>query len=620
MASTPEPQDSPPTFTPSPLFPLPGIHLRTHSMASSIASGEPCGSGSGSGSSSFHTPLLRRPSSLIAPAIPERYASLLAPTGLNAAPQTSSEPDPQNEQDTPTERATHYDNPNQRARLLLHPAATLTTLHFSPATSTARDILNYKLRHCRTELDYFTHYQASLRQVLADPQQPISERDYLDEMGVVDRKCRPLLEELRILTRQRRAVEQDLADELAAIRSRARSRSRAAEIADAEGSGDDEQKQMATLLERAYAAALYSKSTCDEITGQHPGLREAKFRRDVVAYHAASRLEGGESQMYCHVTGWWEAGSVKVTQLVPRGVRGEEVAWLFGDAEVAWGDRKNGITLHAKIEEAMDAGAIAIVPVAAAVAEEKGSGATTDWKCILIKESYRGRIFSRDLSGHASRWNELDNKPLTFHTNQNRPAARYLFFRFIMTYLQAKLSGNTAWTDKLAASSSSYDIWPVAGEYLEKATLQSLARNISGAELPPALYAGLTFEAEADVKAVADADCEIMLAMRLREVLVEGMEEGAGVARYIGENERLLEEMRLVAGAVAGAVAETGIGNGNGSGIGSGSGSGSGSRPRSGTRTPTGTPIGTPTRTPTRNGSVIRNGTGIGATGNKEAE
>jgi hypothetical protein len=36
--------------------------------------------------------------------------------------------------------------------------------------------------------------------------------------------------------------------------------------------------------------------------------------------------------------------------------------------------------------------------------------------------------------------------------------------------------------------------WPLPGEYLQKSTLQALARNISGLELPPPLIKETTFE------------------------------------------------------------------------------------------------------------------------------
>lgn len=73
-----------------------------------------------------------------------------------------------------------------------------------------------------------------------------------------------------------------------------------------------------------------------------------------------------------------------------------------------------GITLHAKIEEAMDVGAIAIVPIVPEEEEE----IPTEWRCVLIKESYRDRIFSRDLTGHASRWN-VSSTSILYICNQS---------------------------------------------------------------------------------------------------------------------------------------------------------------------------------------------------------
>lgn len=111
-----------------------------------------------------------------------------------------------------------------------------------------------------------------------------------------------------------------------------------------------------------------------------------------------------------------------------------------------------------------------------------------------------------------------------------------------MTYLQAKIQGNVEWAEKIETNTA-YDLWPLPGPggYLEKNTLRSIARNISGFELPISLYEGLTFETE---EAAADPDYDTVLAMRLREVLFSGMK---GVS--IGNNEKLVEELRLVPGA-----------------------------------------------------------------------
>ncbi|KAG5301178.1 hypothetical protein I7I48_01104 [Histoplasma ohiense] len=56
--------------------------------------------------------------------------------------------------------------------------------------------------------------------------------------------------------------------------------------------------------------------------------------------------------------------------------------------------------------------------------------------------------------------------------------------------------------------------------YLERYTLQSIGRNISGFDFPASLYEGLMSKSESPAK---DPDYDTVLSMRLREVLASGM-------------------------------------------------------------------------------------------------
>jgi hypothetical protein len=51
-------------------------------------------------------------------------------------------------------------------------------------------------------------------------------------------------------------------------------------------------------------------------------------------------------------------------------------------------------------------------------------------------------------------------------------------------------------TDFLQRIESRKVLWASAGDYLRRSTLISLARNISGLDLPPSLYQDNTFEGE----------------------------------------------------------------------------------------------------------------------------
>lgn len=88
--------------------------------------------------------------------------------------------------------------------------------------------------------------------------------------------------------------------------------------------------------------------------------------------------------------------------------------------------------------------------------------------------------------------------------------------------------GNTDWTSKVEKKT---ELWATPGEYLRKSTLLSLARNISGFELPPSLYSSTTFERtnESPLTPVdEDDDIALDLALKVREAITESTKRRDG--------------------------------------------------------------------------------------------
>ncbi|PMD22236.1 hypothetical protein NA56DRAFT_658159 [Hyaloscypha hepaticicola] len=83
----------------------------------------------------------------------------------------------------------------------------------------------------------------------------------------------------------------------------------------------------------------------------------------------------------------------------------------------------------------------------------------------------------------------MDGKALEFLTT-NRPARRYLYLRYVITFLRQQKLGNTKLLDRIEAKSY---IRATPGPYLRKSMLISLARRISDHFLPEAFYDS-TFE------------------------------------------------------------------------------------------------------------------------------
>jgi hypothetical protein len=96
-----------------------------------------------------------------------------------------------------------------------------------------------------------------------------------------------------------------------------------------------------------------------------------------------------------------------------------------------------------------------------------------------------------------------------------------LYCRFIITIINAQRANNTPFLQRLEGKEV---FWASPGSYLRRSTLVSLARNISGLELPPSLYNETTFE-ETELDARRDQDAAAQLAVQLRNATVESSKE-----------------------------------------------------------------------------------------------
>jgi hypothetical protein len=90
--------------------------------------------------------------------------------------------------------------------------------------------------------------------------------------------------------------------------------------------------------------------------------------------------------------------------------------------------------------------------------------------------------------GSLTNQKDLDNRPLKF-LSDNRPRRRFLYLRFLISYLWSKRESVPGLERKVESNR----FWPSAGSYLQHSTLQTLARCISGCEIPKDLTTEHTF-------------------------------------------------------------------------------------------------------------------------------
>jgi hypothetical protein len=118
---------------------------------------------------------------------------------------------------------------------------------------------------------------------------------------------------------------------------------------------------------------------------------------------------------------------------------------------------------------------------------------------------------------------DLHDRPLTF-LNDNRPRRRYLYFRFIISYLNAKRRG----MGNVTVPMETRKFWPSGGAYLHSSTLKVLARCVSGCELPVDMTSTQTFEATSCQSRDVDAGTTLAAGIStpyppMREILLETM-------------------------------------------------------------------------------------------------
>ena len=348
--------------------------------------------------------------------------------------------------------------------------------------SDVSEFLEQKIKTVELEMDIADFYKKSLTQ--AYKQDNIEESELTEALDEVNQQNSVKKREWIALKRQKVLIEEDI------------------------------EEGPCTTREKAYAAAMKHRvkiptqlSKAEQNLKKHT---QEKFRRELETYYAAARTNEGDRSVFCPVTKtWWAAKLIKAAHLVPRSLQSEELAYMFGADSMDLSDPRNGLLVHHKIEEALDRGTAVIVPVPA-----KGSS-RSEWKLLLTVESLRNQVVAVTsiVASYPSppyRWKDLDGTTLEF-LNDNRPARRFLYFKYVMACMRAKELGNGKW---IACHPSQGTMWCTPGLYLRRSMLTSLARQVSDHFLPEALYMDNTFD-HADGGPNKTPDQEKVLAMSL---------------------------------------------------------------------------------------------------------
>ncbi|CRG92559.1 Pc12g04220 [Talaromyces islandicus] len=349
-----------------------------------------------------------------------------------------------------------------------------SAVSLSSIRSSVSEYLEEKFKECRYDLAASLERLGALQQAVR--QGTIGQEDYNQAEEPFFEYQKTRLNEKKLLSKQRRLLEADISEELDTKKPRF----------DEPDVDFYERAYMSSIIPRVMgASAKQSKSTFDS----------KRFKDGVLKAYNAIDASGDVKKAWCHVSHYWyKRSAVKAAHLVPK---------TLSDPEI-------GITLYQTIEEALDQGAIVIIP--------KPVGDETRWECVLVDKS-KANHTAIDLPTGDIKWRDLDHQELEFKS-ETRPARRYLYFRFIITVIHAKRTGNEEFISQLQQKDK---FWASPGRYLQRATIVALARNISGLDLPESIYNDTTFpDAISDQEA---QDTAMILASDLRAAYVESVKK-----------------------------------------------------------------------------------------------
>ncbi|KAJ5898882.1 hypothetical protein N7495_003626 [Penicillium taxi] len=376
-------------------------------------------------------------------------------------------------------------------------ASRLSEISQTCIESTVSDFLSEKILQLENQSLYICSIKEGLDE--ANLANAIDDQEYRTHLNPLISKLRSTSSTLFVLKRQRNILEEDFTDTLA-LEKRPR----------VVGPPNED------LLERAYRDTILPRvmKASGKQKAQH--FNAAQFKDEVKRYYG---IENDIS--WCHILGMYLSPPlVKAAHIVPKSMSREELAHLFGDQDAVTTLPQNSLSLHHVVEGLLDSGDIAVIPIPGKMTTP------TTWKCVVLDQSVKklnNIVYTyvsepENIKRHI-RVKDLDERELKF-LNDNRPRRRYLYFRFIVSYLWAKRQNSVVGHHVEAKK-----FWPSGGAYLQRSTLQSLARCVSGSEIPSHLISNQTFELPKDPG--RDTQAGMILAADIRDLGERGYDNSS---------------------------------------------------------------------------------------------
>ena len=215
----------------------------------------------------------------------------------------------------------------------------------------------------------------------------------------------------------------------------------------------------------AYVSTLLSLYKDPRKTGKRSSSLQSNMRAAAIEVYDVEK-DAPAGRLWCAISGsYFQKKYMKAAHIVPHRIGPDAVDYIFEKgAGARLNTADNCLMMHNTVENEFDNGSFVLLPVDAAEKPIKR------WKIQITNLA----AINSDL-GHET-IKSLNGKEIQFK-NENRPAARFLYFHFVITLLRNKRDRSAGW-DKYLSELPSGKPFATMGPYLRKSMLLVLAKTV----------------------------------------------------------------------------------------------------------------------------------------------
>ncbi|KAI9825019.1 MAG: hypothetical protein M1826_007097 [Phylliscum demangeonii] len=247
-------------------------------------------------------------------------------------------------------------------------------------------------------------------------------------------------------------------------------------------------------IERAFTAALLQLYEDPAVGGPRSKSDRSAMRAASIEAYGSRPAQGeawSDDVLWCPLVGrFLLKADVIAGAIVPSSLGAGLVDYLCGEGSGArLHTADNCLMMHRRVERAFNHGSFVIIPV------DPTERPISRWKCVVVNPDAHHHFLFEPSAPSPQTVRDLDGRELQFRT-PHRPAARFMYYHFLITMLRIRRSNRPRWPETWARLVTGRP-FATPGPYLRRSMMLCLARQIGDVkdeELDALLPLGTGFE------------------------------------------------------------------------------------------------------------------------------